>query len=123
MDREVGRYLNRQFVSAYQKVGTFRINQGEKQGGNVAAYFCTPAGSVLHAIAGPVDADTFLREARWANDTYRLAQLEGKDRAELQSFVRAAHLARLRGKHGIRVRLPEDRTAAQLKRFLQNNPD
>ena len=65
-------------MSAHQKVATFRVAAGQKQGGNVAAYFCTPDGLVLHAVAGPVGADTFLREARWANETYRLAQLEAR---------------------------------------------
>jgi hypothetical protein len=46
-------------------VGTFRIVNGQKQGGNVASYFCTPDGRVLHLIAGPVDGDTLIREARW----------------------------------------------------------
>ena len=53
----MGDYLNRHFVSAFQKVATFQIvNGAQKQGGNVASYFCTPEGRVLHAIAGPVDA-------------------------------------------------------------------
>jgi hypothetical protein len=100
-DREVGRYLNRHFVSAFQKVATFQINGGQKQGGNVAAYFCTPAGQVLHAVAGPVDAGTFLREARWANETYQMAQLEAADPGKLQAFFRQAHLDRLRLEHNV----------------------
>ena len=39
-------------MSAFQKVGTFRISNGQKQGGNVASYFCTPDGQVLHLLAG-----------------------------------------------------------------------
>ena len=74
----VGQYLNRHFVAAFQKVATFQINGRAKQGGNVACYFCTPDGRVLHAVAGPTSADTFLREARWANETYQLAQLENR---------------------------------------------
>jgi hypothetical protein len=95
-DAEVGRYLNRHFVSAFQKVATFQVNRGNKQGGNVAAYFCTPDGRVLHAVAGPVDAPTFLREARWANETYGMAQLENADPAQLPAFFRKAHRERLR---------------------------
>ena len=49
-NEEVGQYLNRHFVSAFQKVATFQINAGQKQGGNVAGYFCTPEGRVLHAL-------------------------------------------------------------------------
>jgi len=55
---EVGRFLNEHFVSSFQKVATFKIVGGQKQGGNVASYFCAPDGRVLHAIAGPVDAAT-----------------------------------------------------------------
>lgn len=95
----VGQYLNRHFVSAFQKVATFQINGRQKQGGNVAAYFCTPDGRVLHAVAGPVDARTFLREARWANETYQLAQLENAGPAELVAFFRKAHLDRLTNEH------------------------
>ena len=44
---QVGKYLNEYFVSSFQKVGTFRIVGGQKQGGNVASYFCAPDGRVL----------------------------------------------------------------------------
>jgi hypothetical protein len=105
---QVGQYLNRHFVSAFQKVATFRIEGGQKQGGNVAGYFCTPAGQVLHAVAGPVDGEAFLREARWANETYHLAQLDATTPRELQAAFRAAHLDRLQKEHGGRfhLRLP-----------------
>ena len=109
-DAEVGTYLNRHFVSAFQKVGTFRINHGQKQGGNVASYFCTPEGRVLHAIAGPVDAAAFLREARWANETFQLAQVRRPAPAELRASFRSAHLERLKLEH--RLTLPEGRLAA-----------
>jgi hypothetical protein len=99
----VGQYLNRHFVSAFQKVATFQINGSNKQGGNVAAYFCAPDGHVLHAVAGPVNGPTFLREARWANETYQLAQLENADPARLQAFFRQAHLQRLQQEHGVVV--------------------
>jgi hypothetical protein len=98
---EVGQYLNRHFVSAFQKVATFQINGANKQGGNVAAYFGTPDGLVLHAVAGPVDADAFLREARWANETYQFAQLENLNPTQLQAFFRQAHLRRLQQEHGV----------------------
>jgi hypothetical protein len=102
-DAQVGQYLNRHFVSAFQKIATFQINGGQKQGGNVASYFCTPEGLVLHAVAGPVDAGTFLREARWANDTYELARLGAAKPAQLQAFFREAHLDRLQQEHGLRL--------------------
>jgi len=85
----VGQYLNRHFVSAFQKVATFKIKGAQKQGGNVASYFCSAEGRVLHAIAGPVNAETFLREARWAHETFQLAQLEQPTAAQLRaSFAR-----------------------------------
>ena len=61
---QVGNYLATHFISAFQKVGTFRIEAGQKQGGNVASYFVTGQGQVLHVLGGPVEAATFLREAR-----------------------------------------------------------
>ena len=71
---EVGDYLNRHFVSTYVKVGTFALVNGQKQGGNVATYFCLPDGSVLHAIAGAfasasaaIDAWTY-----WPNSRMRI---------------------------------------------------
>ncbi len=89
--------MNEFFVNSFQKVATFRKNGDNKQGGNVASYFCTPKGQVVHAIAGPVDAATFLREARWAVELWKLAQLDGSDKASrLASFMRKAHLDRLR---------------------------
>ena len=66
---EVGKYLNEYFVSSFQKVATFRIVGAQKQGGNVASYFCAPDGRVLHVVAGPVDAQSLLAEARWVVDT------------------------------------------------------
>ena len=72
--------MARRFSCSFTKVGTFSIVKTgtpngncpitNKVGGNVATYFCTPDGRVLHAIAGPVDADTFLREASWALALY-----------------------------------------------------
>jgi hypothetical protein len=123
---QVGQYLNRHYVSAFQKVATFQINGRRKQGGNVAAYFCTPAGLVLHAVAGPVDAATLLREARWANETYHLALLEADDPTQLQAYFRKAHLDRLHLEHRVRLHpdqlpRPQDSTAKQLDRFLQDN--
>jgi hypothetical protein len=102
----VGNYLNTHFVSSYQKVGTFRIANGQKQGGNVASYFCLPDGQVLHVIAGPVNAATMLREARWVVETWKMALLEKKeDPPQLSVFFAKAHADRLRQEH----KLPEFR--------------
>jgi hypothetical protein len=102
---QVGQYLNRHFVSAFQKVATFQIVNGiQKQGGNVAGYFCTPEGRVLHAVAGPVDAAVLLREARWANETYQLAQTVNAVPMQVQRFVRKAHIERLQLEHAVPLR-------------------
>jgi hypothetical protein len=102
---EVGEYLNTHFFSAYQKVGTFQVDGDQKQGGNVASYFCTPGGSVLHAIAGPVKADVFLREARWVVETWKLAQMETRGiELPLKAFYRKAHRERLRQDHQVDLR-------------------
>ncbi|MCE9529385.1 MAG: hypothetical protein K8R36_25325 [Planctomycetales bacterium] len=57
-------------MAAHQQVGAFvatNVNDTiVKQGGNVASYFCTPEGRVIHAVIGPVGADELLREANWA---------------------------------------------------------
>jgi hypothetical protein len=101
---EVGKYLNDNFVATYQKVGTFTINGGQKQGGNVASYFCTPEGRVLHSIAGPVKADAMLREARWVVETEKMAVLEGgKNDLRLRAFWRKAHGERLQQEHQVDV--------------------
>ncbi len=68
--------MNEHFVSSYQKVGTFKIVNGQKQGGNVATYFCMPDGTVLDVIAGPVDAKKFLQAARWVVETHKTALTE-----------------------------------------------
>jgi hypothetical protein len=101
---EVGKYLNDNFVATYQKVGTFTINGGQKQGGNVASYFCTPEGRVLHTIAGPVKADTMLRESRWVVETAKMAALEsGKNDLRLRAFWRKVHGERLQQEYQVDV--------------------
>ena len=101
---EVGKYLNEYFVSSFQKVATFRIVGGQKQGGNVASYFCAPDGRVLHVVAGPVDAATLLREARWVVETTKKAMAESKgDGAAFKAAFRKAHAERLKAEHGLTV--------------------
>jgi hypothetical protein len=104
---EVGKYLNANFVSSFQKVATFRIAGKAKQGGNVASYFCDPDGRVLHAVAGPANATTFLREARWAVEAQKLALLEsGGDDIRLRAAFHQAHAERLRQEHGLDLGSP-----------------
>jgi hypothetical protein len=103
-NEEVGSFLNANCVSSFQKIGTFQIQGDQKQGGNVASYFTTPNGRVLHAIAGPVDAATLLREARWVTETYKLAMLESKgDLGRFKEVFRKAHADRLRQDHGVNI--------------------
>ena len=95
---KVADLLNERFVSTYQKVGTFRIVNGQKQGGNVASYFCRPDGTVLHGIAGQVKAEAFIAEARWAVDLHKAALNDATnltsgncDASKYRALVRQAH--------------------------------
>jgi len=101
---QVGKYINEYFVSSFQKVGTFRIVNKQKQGGNVACYFCAPDGRVLHAVAGPVDANTMLREAKWIVDTCKNGIDTSKgDGGKFKVFLRTAHAQKLAKEHGLSV--------------------
>jgi hypothetical protein len=103
-DPKLGKYLDEHFVSSFQKVGTFRIVGKQKQGGNVACYFCAPDGRVLHAVAGPVNAGAMLREAQWTVDTVKKAIEEAKgDGGKFKIYMRTAHAERLRRDHGLVV--------------------
>jgi len=112
---EVGKYLNEFFVSAFQKVATFKIVNGQKQGGNVAAYFCAPDGRVLHVVAGPVNAAALLHEAKWVVETTKKAMDESKnDGGKFKAYFRTAHANRLRNEHGLIVEsVTFDPSAAQ----------
>jgi hypothetical protein len=101
---EVGKYLNEYFVSSFQKVATFKIVGAQKQGGNVASYFCAPDGRVLHAVAGPVDAATLLREAKWVVDNAKKAIAESKgDGGKFKAYFRKLHAERLKTEFGMVV--------------------
>jgi hypothetical protein len=101
---EVGKYVNENFASSFQKVATFRIVGGQKQGGNVASYFCAPDGRVVHAVAGPVDAQTFLNEAKWVVETTRRLMNESRgDGGKFKALLRTAHAERLRREYGLVV--------------------
>lgn len=101
---EVGKYLNEYFACSFQKVATFRIVGKQKQGGNVASYFCAPDGRVLHLVAGPVNADTLLREAKWVVETTKKAMDDAKgDGGKFKAFFRKAHTERLKSEHGLTV--------------------
>ena len=101
---EVGKFINEYFCSAYQKVATFKIVGAQKQGGNVASYFCAPDGRVLHCVAGPVDAGTFLREAKWVVDTTKKAmEVSKNDGGKFKAYFRTAHADKLRQDFGVIV--------------------
>lgn len=101
---EFGKYLNEHFVSAFQKVGTFRIVGRAKQGGNVASYFCAQDGRVLHVVAGPVNAHTLLHEAKWVVETVKKSLLESeKSGKSFKAQFRQAHAERLRKEHHLAV--------------------
>lgn len=108
-DERVGKYIEKYFVSSFQRVGTFRIVQTpngpkQKQGGNVATYFCAPDGRVLHVIAGPVNAEQILREAQWVVETAKKGiEVAKGDGAEFKAFLRKAHADKLRNEHGLVV--------------------
>lgn len=62
----------------------------------MASYFCLEDGTVVHAVAGPLDASSFLKEAKWALDVQRLALNDvSKDMARYRAVIRKAHLERL----------------------------
>jgi len=101
---EVGKFVNEYFCSSFQKVATFKIVGGAKQGGNVASYFCAPDGRVLHCVAGPVDAATMLRESKWVVDTVKKAIADSKgDGAKFKAAMRKAHADKLRAETGLVV--------------------
>jgi hypothetical protein len=101
---EVGKYLNEYFVCSFQKVATFKIVGNQKQGGNVASYFCAPDGRVLHCVAGPVDAGTLLREAKWVVEKAQKAIAESKgDGGRFKAILRTAHAEKLRQETGLVV--------------------
>lgn len=101
---KVGKYINEHFCSAFQKVATFKIVGRQKQGGNVAAYFCAPDSRVLHIVAGPVNANTMLREAQWVVETVKKAMKAAKGNGgKFKAFFRKAHSEKLRREHGLVV--------------------
>ena len=96
-DPSVGRFLSRRFVAAWTQVGTFTIYQDKdrmilKAGGNVAAYFCTPEGEVVHAVLGNVLPGTFLLEAEWA--AALAERLDGETPSARKAIVAQAHALR-----------------------------
>jgi len=103
-DPRVGEFVEKYFVSAFQRVGTFKIVGKNKQGGNVATYFCAPDGRVLHSIAGPVNADTMIKEAKWVVDhTKKAIEVAKNDGGAFKAYFRKAHAERLKNEYGLVV--------------------
>jgi hypothetical protein len=101
-DPKFGEYAEKYFVSAFQRVGTFRIVGKQKQGGNVATYFCAPDGRVLHSVAGPVNGAQLLREAQWVVETTKKAMEVAKnDGGAFKAYFRKAHAERLKAEYGL----------------------
>jgi hypothetical protein len=102
----VGEFIGDNFEATHQKVGTFVVAGGQKQGGNVASYFCLSDGTVVHAVAGPLDAGQFLREAKWAAEVRKLAVAEsGGEVSKYRATIRKAHVERLAVEHGVSIQL------------------
>jgi hypothetical protein len=94
------------YEATYQKVGTFRVVNGKKQGGNVATYFCLADGTVVHAVAGVLNAKAFLQEARWAVDTRKLAITQaGGDATKYRIALRKGHMERLSAESGVNLQV------------------
>jgi hypothetical protein len=90
---KVAAYFQKHFVAAYQQVGSFEVvdqhGKLQRNGGNVASYFCTPEGRVIHAATGPIGADELLEYARWAVDAY--AGVPTGQNANAAELVAQAH--------------------------------
>ena len=69
----------------------------------------------LHAIAGPIDAATLLREARWVVENRKMAISDSKgDIRKYRAFFRKAHLERLRQEYRSKrpQQMPDESDAA-----------
>jgi hypothetical protein len=103
-DRRVGELINKHFIASFQRVGSFQVAGKQKQGGNVATYFCASDGRVLSAIAGPVDAQTMRDEVEWTVQKTREAIKESKGNADkFKALLRTYHAERLQEKYNARV--------------------
>ncbi len=59
---------------------------------------------MLHVVAGPVDAETLLKEARWVVETVKQSLAENeKSGKSFKAQFRQAHAERLRQEHGLMV--------------------
>ena len=123
---EVANYLNQHFVCSFQKVGNFQIVNGQKQGGNVASYFTLDDGRVLHVVAGPVNANTLLREAHWVVETRKLGIMTSHgEKSKYYTSWRKAHSERLHAEHGVMVNFSNNgryRSSGYFNNSAMNHP-
>lgn len=61
----------------------------QRNGGNVASYFCTPEGHVIEAVTGPVGAEELLDEAHWAVASYD--EVKNAEPSEMPAVLAWAH--------------------------------
>lgn len=85
--------MKTKFMAAHQQAGDFQVQVKDgqvvqKNGGNVASYFCTPDGRVINAVLGPAGANDLLHEAEWAIKVYESAESSGTG---LQKALADAH--------------------------------
>lgn len=114
----MARLFAKNFVATHQQIGRFEVvdNHGnlQKNGGNVASCFCTPDGKVIHAVLGPVNAETLLAEADWAMHAAKAltddAQANGRALVELHREGAQAAA----GRNGAQV--------VKVHRFLETHP-
>lgn len=93
-------FIAKHFVATYQQAGDFEVvnvnGRLQKNGGNVASYFCTPEARVIHAVGKPVSGQKLLAEARWAVDTWdRIRQRAPNGGRSQMRLLQQAHLAEL----------------------------
>ena len=101
---EVGKYLNEYFVCSFQKVATFRIVGGQKQGGNVASYFCAPTAECCTSSPAPwtLPRCCMKPSGSWRPREKAMDDAKG-DGAKFKAYFRTAHAERLKNEHGLTV--------------------
>merc|ERR1711964_754125 len=69
----------------------------QRNGGNVASYFCSADARVIHAVGKNVSADRLLREAQWAVETFqRVGESAPTNLDQRAQLFERAHLAELK---------------------------
>jgi hypothetical protein len=101
---QLGDYLDRHFVAAFQKLAGLRPSGGPRRPGVLVSYFCAPDGRVLHCVAGAVEPGTLLREAKWVVESATKGIEEsGRTEVPFKAVFRRMHAERLRREYGLAV--------------------